>query len=66
MLECLGGNHVYGDVSQFVIPFFHNLPICGQSLVSALTESRCIDTSVTFTLSPNLARVSTSVIKGER
>ena len=67
MTECLGtrGNHVHAGVSQFVTPFFRNLPVCGQSLILALTESRCIDNSVTFTLSSSLAQLSTSVIKGE-
>ena len=43
-------NHVYASVSQFVIPFFRNLLIFGQSLISGLTKSRCIYTDVNFTL----------------
>ena len=45
-------NHVYASVSQFVIPFFRNLLIFGQSLISGLTISwcTCIYTDVNFTL----------------
>ena len=67
MVECLGtrGSHVYASVSQIVITFFRNLLIFGQSLILVLTEKRCIDASVTFTLIPSLARVSTSALRAK-